>query len=514
MTLIISTALAVFQPLNICIVLSLYFLWTVVYALYFSPLRNVPGSLWQRISILPMRFHDLCGSERDFMLNNYKTYGSIFVIEPQKVGLCDYNDCMVILGSHSFLKDLHYSRVDFIEPNTFLTRDPEMNRIRRRQIGPALATKNLLNMESSIFAAGIQQLMEKWDRAIAESSDGKARICYFYDFLLMAFDIISSLGFGQEHRSLTTGDRRIVEWVRQSFLLMLMQMVAPLVKRRPFKQIFASSLYSGVREFIEFGSKAIEQRKKDLAASGGANKPKDILQSFVDAEDPVSRIRMTPSQVTTETIIGLLAGADTGSNTLCWTLHLLLLHPKYLRQVKKEVRSAFEYGRLIMFSEAKEKLLLLEACIYESMRLRPVSGDLPRCIPAGGVVLQKLFIPEGYTCSVAIAAANMNATTWEKPYVFYPERFVGNNANKRMMLTFSAGVRVCPGRHLAWLEMLTTLANILNSYEFEIPNDALFTPHRRDKRNQPIIMPHTTAITCAPKFHDRDCVVIVSKRKL
>ncbi|KAJ2608331.1 hypothetical protein H4S08_004490, partial [Coemansia sp. RSA 1365] len=87
-----------------------------------------------------------------------------------------------------------------------------MNRIRRRQIGPALAPKNLLNMEPSIFAAGVQQLMEKWDKSIAESSDGKARICYFYDFSLMAFDIISSLGFGQEHRSLTTGDQRIVEW--------------------------------------------------------------------------------------------------------------------------------------------------------------------------------------------------------------------------------------------------------------------------------------------------------------
>ncbi|KAJ2616708.1 hypothetical protein H4S08_000644 [Coemansia sp. RSA 1365] len=388
-----------------------------------------------------------------------------------------------------------------------------MNRIRRRQIGPALAPRNLRNMESSILAAGVQQIMEKWDKTIAESLDGKVRICYFYDFSLMTFDIISSLGFGQEHRSLTTGDRKVVEWVRQSFTLMFMQMITPLVKKRPFKQIFAGSLYNGVEKFIAFGSKAIEQRKMELEASGGINKPKDILQSFVDAEDPESRIRMTSSQVTAETIISLLAGADTSSNTLSWTLHLLLLHPRYLRQATKEVRSAFEHGHLIMFSEAKEKLPFLEACIYESMRLRPVSGNLPRVIPRGGVVLQEHFIPEGHTCSVGVSIANLNANTWKRPYVFYPKRFIGNDANKRKLLTFSAGVRVCPGRHLAWLEMLTTLANILNSYEFEIPNDALFTPHRRDKRNQPVIMPHTTAITCAPRFPERDCVVVVSKRK-
>ncbi|KAJ2083365.1 hypothetical protein H4R24_000842 [Coemansia sp. RSA 988] len=447
------------------------------------------------------------------MLKNYEKYGSIFVIEPDKVGLCDYNDCMVILGSHEFAKDHHYSRVDFIEQNMFLTRDPEINRTRRRQIGPTLAPKNLYNMEPAILAAGVQQLMEKWNLSIAGSPDGRVRICYFYDFSLMAFDIISSLGFGQEHRSLTTGDQRIVEWVRQSFLLMFLQMVTPLIKRWPFKQLFASSLYSGVDEFIAFGSKAIEQRKEELAASDGTNKPKDLLQSFVDAEDPKSQIRMTSSQVTAETIFSLLAGADTSSNTLSWTIHLLLLHPKYLRRVTKEVHSAFHCNELIMFREAKEKLPLLEACIYETMRLRPVSGDLPRAIPTGGVVLQNHFIPEGHTCSVSIAAANMNASAWEMPHSFYPERFIGNDAIKRRMLAFSAGVRVCPGRHLAWLEMLTTMANILNSYELELPDDALFTPYRLDKHNQPVIMPHSTSITCAPKFHDRDCVVVVSKRK-
>ncbi|KAJ2804281.1 hypothetical protein H4R20_002572 [Coemansia guatemalensis] len=508
-----SSAIDVLRPLNICIGVGAYFAWKIVYALFLSPLRNVPGSFWHRISKIPVLIHDIRGSEREFMLKNYEKYGSIFVMEPHKVGLCDYNDCMVILGSHAFTKDILYSRVDFIEQNTFLTRDPEMNRSRRRQIGPALAPKNLRTMEPVILAAGVQQLIEKWDQAIAESSDGRARICYFNDFSLMTFDIISSLGFGQEHRSLTTGDLRVVEWVRQSFTLMFLQIVTPLIKRRPFKQLFAGSLYSGVGEFIAFGSKAIEQRKEELAASDGTNKPKDILQSFVDAEDPESRIRMTPSQVTAETIVSLLAGADTSSNTLSWTIHLLLLHPKYLRQAKREVRSAFNCNELIMFHDAKEKLPFLEACIYESMRLRPVSGNLPRSIPRGGVVLQDHFIPEGHTCSVSIPAANMNSTTWKKPFIFYPKRFIGNEANKRKLLTFSAGVRVCPGRHLAWFEMLTTLANILNTYELELPEDALFTPHHRDERDQPVIMPHATAITCAPRFPERDCVVIVSKRR-
>ncbi|KAI8318668.1 cytochrome P450, partial [Martensiomyces pterosporus] len=67
---------------------------------------------------------------------------------------------------------------------------------------------------------------------------------------------------------------------------------------------------------------------------------------------------------------------------------------------------------------------------------------------------------------VAIPAANMNKDAWDEPHIFNPERFIDNEENKRNMLTFSSGVRVCPGRNLAWVEMLTTLANLLNTYDF------------------------------------------------
>ncbi|KAJ2467064.1 hypothetical protein GGI02_004161 [Coemansia sp. RSA 2322] len=462
-----------------------------------------------------MLIHDLRGTEADFMLENYAKYGPIFVMEPEKVAVCDPDDCMLILGSHAFAKDLRYEQVDIIEPNLFLTRDPELNRQRRRQVGPALSMSGLSRMEPLILAAGAQQLMKKWTQAIDGAPDSRARICYHYDFSLMTFDIISSLGFGQSHRSLTTGNRQITHWVKSTFTLLFLQMVVPVVKRLPFRRFLAKSLYSNVGDFIAFGTRAIEQRKQTLAASvsNDVEKPRDLLQAFIDAEDPESKIRMTPSQVAAETIISLLAGADTSSNTLSWTLHLLLLHPEYLARAAEEVRKAFALGKLISFKEAKEHLPFLEACVYESMRLRPVAGNLPRCIPRGGVVLQKHFIPGGFACSVSIAAANMNSSTWDAPSLFLPERFLGSETSKRRVLTFSAGVRVCPGKNLAWIEILTTLANILNNYELELPDDTLFSPERVDASGRPVLMPYNIALTCQPRFPERDCNIIISKRK-
>ncbi|KAI8318821.1 cytochrome P450 [Martensiomyces pterosporus] len=392
-----------------------------------------------------------------------------------------------------------------------LTNDPELNKQRRRQVGPAFSLASLRKMEPTILAVGVQQLLDKWDSAIEQSLNRKAKVCYENDFILMAFDVIGSLGFGKTQRSLTSGDLTVFRWIKKYFSLMIIQATSGELKLLPFGRLLTKLLRKDMDEFIAFANQSIEERKQLVAE--GAAKPSDILQAYIDAEDPESKIRMTPSQITTEVIVTLHAGTDSSSNTLTWTIHLLMLHPQHYKRAVDEVRSSFDKDHLITFDEVKEKLPYLEACVYESMRIRPVSPPLPRIVPPGGVTLQGHFIPEGYTCLVAIPAANMNKGVWDEPHIFRPERFVDNEENKRNVLTFSSGARVCPGRNLAWVEMLTTLANLFNAYDFALPGDALFRPDNLDKYGQPVIMPQKMVVLNVPKFPERDCQVVISKRQ-
>ncbi|KAJ1897225.1 hypothetical protein LPJ66_003510 [Kickxella alabastrina] len=197
---------------------------------------------------------------------------------------------------------------------------------------------------------------------------------------------------------------------------------------------------------------------------------------------------------------------------MVWTIHLLLMHPQYYSRVVGEVRAAFDRDHIINYSEAKTSLPFLEACIYETLRLAPVATTMPRFISPGGATLHGHFIPEGYNCTVSITGVNNNPEVWERSYEFYPERFLDNEANKRIVLTFSAGVRVCPGKNLAWMEMQSTLANIFNRYNLEIPADSLFTPDRVDNNGLPILMPCTVATTTVPQHPERDCNVLISMR--
>ncbi|KAI8318245.1 putative cytochrome P450 monooxygenase [Martensiomyces pterosporus] len=499
------------HPTVVCTGLAAYVTWRVVYALYFSPLRDVPGPFLYRISKLPIFVRTLRGDATDKILSSYEKYGSIFVIADKFVVASDPNDCRVILATHAFRKDMLYAHVDFVEPNMLLTRDSELNKQRRRQVGPAYSLANLRKMEPTILAVGVQQLLDKWSSAIEQSPDGKIKVCYEEDFLLMTFDIIGSLGFGKTQRSLTSGDLTIARWVKRTAAMMLMQMVAGELKWLPFGHLLTKSLRKDMEEFIDFVNRSIEERRQLLAE--GVAKPDDILQAYIDAEDTESKIKMTPSQITAEVVMTLGAGADTSSNTLSWTIHLFMLHPQHYKRAVDEVRSNFDKDHLITFDEVKEKLPFLEACVYESMRIRPVISPLPRIVPPGGVTLQGHFIPEGYTCIVFIPAANMNKDAWDKPHIFNPERFIDNEKNRRNVLTFSAGVRICPGRNLAWVEILTTLANLFNAYDFALPEDALFTPDNLDKHGQPVIMPQRMALVNEPKFPERDCQAIISKRQ-
>ncbi|KAJ2813944.1 hypothetical protein H4S07_000287 [Coemansia furcata] len=498
------------RPSHVCAGVVVYTAWKTIYALYFSPLRNMPGPFLSRLSSLPSLIAGLTRCTNDDMVSDCEQYGNIYVMEPQKVAICHPEDCRLILSSYSFVKDTLYENVDFMEPNIFLTRDAELNKQRRRQIGPTLSMAGLHKMEPTILAAGVQQLMDKWDTYIAATGTSKARVCYYYDLTLMSFDIISSLGFGKEHRSLTTGDKTISHWVEKTFALMIIQMVLPAVKRWPLKGLVNWLLRKDVDDFFAFGHRAINERKQHL--SKGLAKPNDILQSFIDAEDPESNIKMTSSQVITETIMVLLSGADTSSTALAWTIHLLMIYPAHYKLVVDEVRRAFPRDQLITFDMAKEHLPYLEACIHESLRLCPVSTNLPRIIPKGGITLRGHHIPEGFSVVVSTAAANKNPDTWVNPHLYDPSRFINNDANRRNLLTLSAGVRICPGRHLVMVEMMTTLANILNRYDFALPSDAIYTPKNLDENGLPVIMPRTNLVAMIPKYPARDCNLIISKR--
>ncbi|KAI8322150.1 cytochrome P450 [Martensiomyces pterosporus] len=493
--------------------------YRVIYALYLSPLRNVPGPFLARLTNKRAELIGILGGQARKAREEYELYGDVYVYQPNAVSISNPTDIRIVLGSHAFQKTVFYHSVNVLnEKTTFSACDPQLASMKRRQIGPYFNSTYLARAEPTIMKQGIHTIKEKWDRLLDRSTSGVAEVNFHKDFLLATFDTIGALAFGRDFGALKNDDSTIVKWMSATLTYFGTHSISPLLNIFPFSLlVWPWERY--YNRLIAHSGKCIADRRELLERLGkgatDSEKPADLLQGLIEAEDPESKAKMTPVQVQAESILMLTAGSETSSNTLSTTLHLLMLYPIHYKRAVEEVRSVFGKDHTITYSEAKSKLPFIEACIYESMRVAPVTGgQWPRLAPKGGITLSSgHFIPAGTEINVNLSGANLNKDCWAEPYLFSPTRFVDDEKAKRNVYAFSYGVRVCPGRHLAWMEMLTILANILKDYDFALPPGYTTRgPNVLDVNGYPKLMDSLHFFVTIPENSLRDCRLAISRR--
>ncbi|KAJ1958001.1 hypothetical protein GGI12_004857 [Dipsacomyces acuminosporus] len=496
---------------------SVYAAYKIIYALFLSPYRRIPGPFLSRISRKPAELTGMAGAQARKALEDYEKYGDIYMYEPSAVAISNPDDIRRVLSSHDYVKSKVYKGLDLLGvENTTSTRDPHLSLVRRRQIGPYFSNMYLARMESAILDHGIISIKEKWDGLLKASGSGQAEVNYHNHFLNTAFDIIGSLSFGKAFGSLKNDDQKIAEWKKATTTYLGVRTMFPLFRLFPFS-LALSSLKPIYDDFANYAVKCVADRRKllaELELNGELHKrPVDLLQGLIDCQDPESKMKMSPIEIQAETLLMLLVGTDTTSNTLMWTVHLFMLYPKCYTRVVEEVRNAFDKAHLIRHGEAKAKLPYLEACLYESMRLAASTGGAwPRVAPKQGVELGGHFLPGGTDIYINISGANYNRKYWNDPHRFNPDRFLDNEEAKRNVLTFGAGVRVCLGKQLAWIEMLTILANVLKDYDFRLPADyTVCGPNVLSDKGYPRLMDTIYFGAVVPSNPERDCRIVITK---
>ncbi|KAJ2846440.1 hypothetical protein IWW36_004351, partial [Coemansia brasiliensis] len=439
-------------------------------------------------------------------------YGQVVRVGYNKVSVSDVSELKRILATHKYIKGQHYEKGLFLPPTIFSTTNPEHNRKRRRQMGSMYTMKSMQQLQDKVIDMGVKALISEWDKKI-DSGSGMAEVNYFYGFHSIAVDIIGALGFGQSFGVLKQNDRRIIDGLHKMVMLVVMRGCVGLLGRFPW---LAKSLNDGRLYVTRVAQRSIAKRHAEIQEAK-CEKPVDILQKLIDAHDPVTRENISGAELTSEMILLLVAGTDTTSNTLSWTLMHLLNHPAVLYRLQSDIRGAFaEPNQMIRFEEARERLPYLTAVIYESMRLHPaVSGYLTRVVPRHGTTLaSRYFAPHLTEICISFAACHRDTQVWTDPDAFDPERFMGPDAeqHKRNVMAFSSGVRMCIGRNLAWIELYTVLANILRKYDFSLPKDSPYGPHRltHTKQNEPQSIPGLAFTTFGPENPSHNCRINIA----
>jgi cytochrome P450 len=234
--------------------------------------------------------------------------------------------------------------------------------------------------------------------------------------------------------------------------------------------------------------------------------PANLIEAMIVARD-AGDSGLTDDDVAGNVFTMLLAGEDTTANTLAWMIWLLSRNPEAQRTAREEAQAVLGADRVLQRFEQTAALPYLDACISETMRLKPVApviftqaardtavGDI--AVPAGTVLalimrsgpLSERYFPE---------PADFRPERWLEPGVAEPELSIA----KRVSMPFGAGPRLCPGRYLALLEMKMVMSMLLADFDIDSvgSSDGGEVRERMDFTMAPV--PLTMRLRCASTAH-------------
>jgi len=166
----------------------------------------------------------------------------------------------------------------------------------------------------------------------------------------------------------------------------------------------------------------------------------------------------------------LLAGYETTSVAITWTLYHLAMNPDKLAKVQEEVDQ--ELGDRMPTMQDLDRLKFVTMVLKETMRLIPPAGIILR-EAAEDVVVGDYHFPKGAGVLVSPYAVHHDEQVWDRPEEFHPERFDEEDPNVRSRhplawLPFGAGPRNCIGQRFAMMEAKAVLGVLCRRFVLSV----------------------------------------------
>ena len=162
------------------------------------------------------------------------------------------------------------------------------------------------------------------------------------------------------------------------------------------------------------------------------------------------------------------AGHETTAKLLTWTIYLLIEHRDILQKLETELETVLD-GRSPTLEDLP-RLTTLDRVLKETLRLYPPAWLFDR-MPLEAVELGGYHIPKGETLYVSPYVIQRQATYFEAPERFDPDRFRPGweeTIPRYAYFPFGGGSRICIGQGLAELEAKMVIAAVVSKYSFEL----------------------------------------------
>ena len=307
-----------------------------------------------------------------------------------------------------------------------------------------------------------QRLVKRWtDAALRQET-----IVLQSDLMRYTVDTIAGLAFGAEVDTLGADGDVIQQHLDKVFPALFRRITAPIPLWRIFPSHADRALVRSMVEVNKAVDNFIAQARLQMQAEPQRyTQPQNLLEAMLAAADrPDSGL--SDAQVAGNVMTMLLAGEDTTANTIAWMIYLLWTHPEALAKACDEVRSKVRDCQQPSMDEVAD-LEFIEACIHETMRLKPVGPQLPLQANAD-VLVGDVQVPRGTIVINLLRRDSVREDLVPRASRFEPARWLqSDNPAKRSSTPFGAGPRICPGRYLAMLEMKIAMTVLLGHFDID-----------------------------------------------
>ncbi|KAF1941734.1 cytochrome P450 monooxygenase-like protein [Clathrospora elynae] len=458
---------------------TFYFLYSLVYNVFFHPLKHIPGPLLARACGIPYSLRMRNGSINAWIKSQHDQYGDAVRLAPGEVsfisGETAWPDIYGFrIGRHKntghYLKDKNWYALPVNGVRSLISADTERHSCMRRNLSHAFSDRALRQQEP-LIQSYVDLLVQRIGEHAAEGKD--MDITQWYNYT--TFDVIADLAFGEPLYCLRDSTHHI--WISMVITSVKAAAFSIIQRKYPLFHYYDKLCNLGKdnttmqQTRIEFSQKAHEKVERRLEKVGKEDEKTDFFSFIVKNQENEAK-KLTREEMTTNAVLFLIAGSETTATTLSGATYLLLKNPDAYTKLVQEIRSTFTSLADITI-EGVNKMNYMIACLQEGLRYYPpVPTGFPRVVPKGGDHISGHYIPEGTSVYMSQYAANHSTRNYKDPEAYVPERWLGDERykddNKDIFNPFSFGPRNCLGKNLALAEMRLVLAKLLFKFDLEL----------------------------------------------
>ncbi|WP_038931483.1 bifunctional cytochrome P450/NADPH--P450 reductase [Bradyrhizobium japonicum] len=307
-----------------------------------------------------------------------------------------------------------------------------------------------------------EQLVNKWERLNADDE-----IDVVHDMTALTLDTIGLCGFEYRFNSFYRRDYHpFVESLVRSLETIMM------TRGLPFEQLWMQKRRKTLAEDVAFMNKMVDEIIAERRKSAeGIDDKKDMLAAMMTGVDRSTGEQLDDINIRYQINTFLIAGHETTSGLLSYTLYALLKHPDILKKAYDEVDRVFgpDVNAKPTYQQVTQ-LTYITQILKEALRLwppAPAYGISPlndETIGGGNYRLRK-----GTFITILVTALHRDPSVWgPNPDAFNPENFSREAEAKRPINAwkpFGNGQRACIGRGFAMHEAALALGMVLQRFK-------------------------------------------------